>query len=106
MSKLASEGLLSSKNSRFCAMVAVFSALLLLFTACSGGGSENATMFKIKATCTDDDGKSYRVVAIGNKTWMAENLNYKAGNSWCYENDENNCQKNGRLYGKRPANPS
>jgi len=29
---------------------------------------------------------------------MAENLNFQSGNSWCYKNDENNCQKYGRLY--------
>jgi uncharacterized protein (TIGR02145 family) len=29
---------------------------------------------------------------------MAENLNYKTGNSLCYNNDESNCKKYGRLY--------
>jgi uncharacterized protein (TIGR02145 family) len=29
---------------------------------------------------------------------MAENLNFQTGNFWCYENDESNCQKYGRLY--------
>jgi uncharacterized protein (TIGR02145 family) len=29
---------------------------------------------------------------------MAENLNYAANNSKCYENDDNNCAKYGRLY--------
>jgi uncharacterized protein (TIGR02145 family) len=31
--------------------------------------------------------------------WMAENLNYDAGNgSWCYDNSSSNCDKYGRLY--------
>jgi uncharacterized protein (TIGR02145 family) len=31
--------------------------------------------------------------------WMAENLNYEiSGESWCYDNDESNCDKYGRLY--------
>ena len=40
------------------------------------------------------------------QTWMAENLNYAdssatpslLGNNWCYDNDEANCDAEGRLY--------
>jgi uncharacterized protein (TIGR02145 family) len=34
---------------------------------------------------------------------MAENLNFETDNSWCYDNDESNCQKYGRLYSWRAA---
>jgi uncharacterized protein (TIGR02145 family) len=51
------------------------------------------------------DGKRYNAVRIGSKVWMSENLNYlpQTGNSWCYNNDNSNCAKYGRLYDKNTA---
>lgn len=43
-------------------------------------------------------GQVYNTVQIFNQCWLKENLNYAAGNSWCYEYDAANCDSYGRLY--------
>jgi uncharacterized protein (TIGR02145 family) len=57
-----------------------------------GGGAEGGALVDSR------DGKKYKSVKINAQTWMAENLNYKTGGSRCYDNDDSNCGKYGRLY--------
>jgi uncharacterized protein (TIGR02145 family) len=51
-----------------------------------------------KQFCDERDGNKYVYVKIGERTWMAEGLNYDASGSKCYDDDPVNCAKYGRLY--------
>jgi len=52
-----------------------------------------------KGTFTDPrDKKTYKTAKIGEQVWMAENLNYAAESSKCYNDSTAYCEKYGRLY--------
>jgi len=55
-------------------------------------------------TFTDPrDKKTYKTAKIGEQVWMAENLNYAAESSKCYNDSTAYCEKYGRLYNWQTA---
>jgi uncharacterized protein (TIGR02145 family) len=80
--------------------------LAIAFTnSCFSGSSNVFTDTRDGQTYITDarDGKTYKVVKIGEQTWMAENLNYAAKGSMCYDDSPVNCDKYGRLYNWKEA---
>jgi len=59
--------------------------------------SEPAQSITYGPTITYED-EDYETVVIGNQVWMAKNLNYNAPGSVCYNKNQADCTKYGRLY--------
>jgi len=78
--------------------------LLILLTAIHAGemgaGFNDVNARQPEDVLIDDrDGRSYKTVKIGDRVWMAENLNYDAGDgSFCIDDQDIYCEEYGRLY--------
>jgi uncharacterized protein (TIGR02145 family) len=88
-------------------------SFVLLLAACGNTTNENTTSqqstvqdTKVSTTKIIDkpftdsrDGNVYKTITIGNQTWMAENLRFKASSGcWSYNYNESNAKTYGYLY--------
>jgi len=78
----------------------LFAAVMAAATAVLCGGCSDSGIAKAIAESryAKDDISRYATVTIGTQTWTARNLDLKTGDSWCYDNDQSNCEEYGRLY--------
>jgi len=79
----------------------LFLLVLIFFGGkCTSLKNTNSGTFKDKR-----DGKIYSWIRLkSGKIWMAQNLNYQYISSSCYQQEEANCVKYGRLYNWESAN--
>lgn len=78
-------------------------SLVLAFSSLSvakpvKGSSKRVKKAKVMEFKDSRDKQKYRLVKIADREWFGDNLNFKAENSYCLDDNEDNCMAYGRLY--------
>jgi uncharacterized protein (TIGR02145 family) len=83
--------------------VIVIAVFVIAVSSCSTNNNMRAGKTnsgkKYDSLLVDRDGNKYPMkVLLDGSLWMTANLNLNISNSYCYENEKENCKKYGRLY--------
>jgi hypothetical protein len=86
------------KSTKHFLSAAISIALALAFFGCSSNDGDSCTQTGIiNGPSVNYGGETYESVVICGQTWLKRNLNYNASSSVCYDNNQSNCTKYGRL---------
>ncbi len=68
--------------------------IVVIWGSCGKDNKKDTTASAIESPIVYE----FRTVTISGSVWMVNNLDIVTDSSWCYDNDESNCKKYGRLY--------
>lgn len=74
-------------------ILSCLSTTAFLLCSCTNTQSAHTNQF-----VDSRDQHVYEVVTVGDQDWLGADLKYQTPTSFCYDNEEENCQKYGRLY--------
>jgi uncharacterized protein (TIGR02145 family) len=85
--------------------IAIFLGLVVVCSPADLNAQKTGAQETGDSLIVDKDGKRYTITLLADgNLWIGSNLHLKIPDSYCYENEKNNCDQYGRLYTWTAAN--